>query len=504
MDAKRNSSSTSQPTVLGTFEISLLVDPGEVEHATVTHVRSTGDKVARDLVLAVGALLFAQRQVRMVKDPNRLSAVEEIESACRASRAGTLTAPIAPANARTASIFTVQVLAGSSFGANIEDKLNGMVMDIAGGFATGGLASELLTTLSEPYRTFYREMLEAAIGFWRERRPSLMESTWSWTAALQRLNQLIRQGTEGIGEPQACETCHALRPAGAACLRCGAVPSSSATTTVTPAVPTFTTAPPPPPPPVVAPPIPPTLQERPVVSPSPAPVLTPALAGAPSATGTARDVSPMATETKEAHIEEPSILRAQEPAALADANEAEAPLLAGIVRRGLAMLVDVILGVLLAGFGGFGLTAILMAAGSFGPSDSPSQFASGVAVVIFALYFVAGWAHGGTYGMMLFHLHIVHQSDQRRIGLFPALGRGIGYVLLLAFAGAVFVIGNLIDNQLVFIQGTADTAVRVIIGLISLYILWSGSGQAIISQARRQTWADRFARTLVVLRASGK
>jgi len=505
LEAKTPNPMPPQPAILGTFEISLLVDPGEVGHVTVTQVRSIGDKVARDLVLSVGALLFAQRQIRMVRDPSRLSAVEEIESACRAARSGNANAPVAPVNARSGASFVVQLVAGGTFGVNVEDKLNGMSMDIAGGLATGAVAPELLTTLNEPYRTFFREMLESAVGFWRERRPSLMESTWSWTTALQRLNQLSRQGVHGIGDPQVCEACRALRPAGSACLRCGAVPGSIASSVVTPAVPTFTTAPPPPPPTVVQSPIQTEPQERPAPAPEPTPVLVPALAGAPVATGTAGDVSLPVPQPTEASAEDRDILRANEPILPVEvAEEVEAPPLAGVVRRGLATLLDVAVGLVLGTVGGFGLTAVLLSIGALTTADSPSQFASGVAAIILALYFVAGWAAGGTYGMMLLHLRIVHQSDQRRIGLFPAIGRGVGYLILIVVAGAVFIIGNLIDNQLVFIQGTADTAVRVVIGLIALYILWSGSGQAIISQSRRQTWADRLARTLVISGPSGR
>ena len=505
MEAKTTNPMAPQPAVLGTFEISLLVDSGEVGHVTVTQVRSTGDKVVRDLVLSVGALLFAQRQVRMIRDPSRLSAVEEIESACRAARVGNLKAPVAPANARSGASFMVQLVAAGSFGVNVEDKLNGMGMDIAGGLAAGAVAPELLTTLSEPYRTFYREMLQSAVGFWRERRPSLMESTWSWTAALQRLNQLTRQGVQGIGEPQVCEACHSLRPAGSACLRCGAVPGSIATSVITPAVPTFTTAPPPPPPTVVQSPIQTETQERPARAPEPTPVLVPALAGAPAATETVDDVSVPVSETKETRVEERDILRANEPTSRVEVvEEVEAPPLAGVGRRGAATLLDTVVGLVLGSVGGFGLTAILLSVGAVTTTDNPSQFASGVAAIIFALYFVAGWAAGGTYGMMLLHLRIVHQSDQRRIGLFPAIGRGVGYVILIAAAGAVFIVGNVIDNQLVFIQGTADTAIRIVIGIIALYILWSGSGQAIISQSRRQTWADRLARTLVISGPSGR
>jgi spore maturation protein SpmA len=83
-----------------------------------------------------------------------------------------------------------------------------------------------------------------------------------------------------------------------------------------------------------------------------------------------------------------------------------------------------------------------------------------------------------------------------------AVRRAVGYVVLLALAGAVFYGLNAIDNQLIFIEGTADLVVRIIIGLITLYILWLGTGQPILSGNGRQTIGDKFADTLVTVRKS--
>jgi hypothetical protein len=102
--------------------------------------------------------------------------------------------------------------------------------------------------------------------------------------------------------------------------------------------------------------------------------------------------------------------------------------------------------------------------------------------------------------MFLLHLRLLRAGDRSTVNVFRAFARGIGSLILVGIAVGVFVILILIDNQLPFIQGTADVVFRVIAALIALYALWLGSGQQIVGDAGRQTLGDKVADTVVAVR----
>ena len=505
VESKAETAKQVQSTVLGTLDLTLLLDPAGLGHVSTVDLVSSAEKVAREVPIVVGTLLFAQQQLRMINDPARLVAVEEIEESCRASRAERLVRPTPPANARPVATYRVELLASSGFRINVDEKLAGILSDVAGGLTTGSLPAELLTTLREPYRTFYLEMLEAAIAYWRERRPSLIESTWVWTVALRRLEQLVRGGVESLCESQSCATCGAVRPSGFACLHCGTAPGESRATTAVTSGPGGAGA--------SAPTNASTSSgaeaarspneqvsgatvATQVAAPVPAPVALPTEAG---------PATPSKTEPPDERRTERTILPAQErPPLIAPADEKQEQPLAGLLPRFLALIVDLVIGGVLGLFGGFGLTAVLVALNTFGPADDPRQFFSAAVTVLFALYFILGWTGGETFGMLIFRTQVVQDESRKRCGFFRAVARAFGYTVLLAIGLAVFFIGNQIDNHILFFIPTgtpADDAIRVIVGLISLYVLWLGSGQRILSDPMRRTWADRLGKTLVVVRS---
>src|SRR6185437_5462727 len=196
VDSKAETTKRVQTTSVGSLDFTLSLDAGGTNHWTLSQVRSSTEKLAREVPIVLASLLFAERQMGMINDPSRLAAVREMDEACRAAREGRLVAPIIPPNGRTVATYRVVLLANGGFSVNVEEKLAGVLSDGAGGKTAGALSTELLTTLREPYRTFYLEMLGAAVGFWRERRPSPIESTWVWKVALRRLDQLMRGGVE--------------------------------------------------------------------------------------------------------------------------------------------------------------------------------------------------------------------------------------------------------------------------------------------------------------------
>lgn len=513
-----------EPTVLGSFDVTLLLDAAGSNPTTTIEVRSTSDRVAREVPLVLGALLFAQQQVRKINDPARIAAVEKLAEATAAARGHRLGEPTVPTDSRVVASYQIKLLANGGFRIEVEEKLTTLLSDTSGGLTTGALPARLLTTLPEPYRTFYREMLDAAVAYWREQRPSLLESTWVWAVALRRLDQLVRQGVEGLGEPQACANCGALRPAGFACLHCQSAPGAGAEI-VAPSASTTTAeqvAPSEPPAENQAPPTaaaeavtvataPPPVKEpepaaEPVASQSVAQTLvppTPAPAPDPAPAAVTPPTPPPAARPPVEH----AILPAREvPPGTPEApvqNEVDRWPLAGLPRRGIALLIDLVISVVVGTLGAYGLTQIFLALGSFGPGDDPQQFAMDVSFILIALYFVLGWTGRETFGMQLCRIQVVQQADRTRCGLFPAIGRGIGYLILLALGVAVFFVGMWIDNHIfVFIPtGTpTDDAIRAIIILIALYVLWNGSGQRILGEAARQTWGDKIGKTIVVAR----
>lgn len=488
MVSEAEAKAPQQGTSLAVIEVQLSIESSGARYATTTQLRQSSSRIAREAAQVIAALLFAQRQMRAINDPARLTAVEAITRTCQAARNGSLQRPTIAASSRVAGTYVITLLAGQSFKIDIDAKIDGLVLDAAGGLTTDALAAELLTTLAEPYRTFYREMLDTAVGYWRQRRPSVIESTWAWPVALRRLDQLTRGGAAIAGEPQACESCGLDRPSGTACLHCGAMPGLTAVPLAAPAA---------------------------VLSPTPAASLplaatAPEAIAAPAPTGiidrpVSRPVAPSAPAPRPAEEPAHAIAPAQELAAVAvEGSEPEEPPLplAGFGRRLGATLLDLLSGAALSVIGAFGLTAILLRAQAFGPEDSPRSFLALAVFGIFALYFVLGWAKSETLGSFLFRLRILQAGSRRPAGLLRSAARGIGYIGLFAVALVVFLVLNLIDQQLVFIQGTADLIVRIITGVIALYILWVGWGQAIISGRGRQTWGDRLAGTLVTLRKS--
>lgn len=428
--------------------------------------------------MVISSLLFSQRQMRAINDPARLAAVDALDRACRAARDASLQRPVLATPGRIAADYQITLLAGQSFRIEIDSKIDGILFDTAGGLTAAGLAVELLTTLTEPYRTFYREMLETAVGYWRQRRPSLIESTWVWSVALRRLDQLTRGGAVIAGEPQACETCGLIRPSGAACLHCGAAPGSA----IVPGTATLAETSPP-----IA-----TAAEVSIAAAPPLAITT---------TGSTKAVPPAAPPPREepAHSISPAQELAVEPSETEKAQAEPLPL-AGLGRRLGASVLDLAIGAVLGLIGAFGLTVVLLRAEAFGPADSPGAFLTMAVLAILGLYFVLGWAKNETLGSFLFRLRILRADNHRPAGLLRAVARTIGYLGLVIVAGIVFVVLNLIDQQLIFIQGVADLIVRIIIGIIALYILWIGWGQAIISAQGRQTWGDRLAGTLVTVK----
>ncbi len=506
MDSRAETTKRVQTTSVGTLDLTLSLDASGANHRTLTQVRSSAEKVAREVPIVIGSLLFAERQMRMINDPARLAAVDEMEAARRASREGRLVAEPPPAG-RVAATYRIELLANGGFHATVEEKTIGVLSDAAGGMAAGALPAELLTALREPYRTFYLEMLEAAIGFWRERRPSPIESTWVWKVALRRLDQLMRAGVDGLGKPLICANCHALRPAGSPCLHCESAPGASPLGET--AHPPTTASPP------AVESLPPNRPSEPVAE-APADVAPSVTLSAPPPTiePTPEPVraSSAATERPETASQAPderpatgTILAAQEmpPAMTAVTEEPPKRPLAGLMRRGLSLVVDLVIGFALASFGSLGLTTVFMVVGVLGPADDPRQVFSALWLLFFGLYFVFGWTAGETYGMMICRIQVVREADQGRCGFFHALGRAIGYLLVVGLGVIVFVIGIWIDdNILVFIPGgtPADEAIRVIVGLVALYVMWLGSGQRILGEPARQTWGDRVGKTLVVSR----
>ena len=200
MESKTASQATVQPVTLGEFEVALLLDPVGTDRATVTNVRQTADNIAREVPLVIGALLLTQRAMRATTDPRRLATVAEIEETCKLAREKSPKQPQAPANARTIATYRVKLTGAGGFRIDVDEKLAGISQADATASSVTELAVELLASLQEPYRTFFREMLEAAVVGWTERRPLLTESTWAWPTALQRLNYLVRQGSEHQGE----------------------------------------------------------------------------------------------------------------------------------------------------------------------------------------------------------------------------------------------------------------------------------------------------------------
>lgn len=505
-----NTETTARPRekTLGSFEVTLLRDPTGSSHAVTVQPLTVAENIAREVPLVIGSLLFLQQQMRAVNDPSRLGAVEAMAEACRASREnrsvsrGSLTSP------RPAATYRVTLVANGGFRITVDEKLAGILADAAGGLTASALARELLATLREPYRTFYREMLEAAVDYWHERRPSLIESTWVWTLALRRLDQFVRQGVASLGTPQTCAVCHAVRPAGFPCLHCGTKPGEGgAARPDTTAGSSVGSAPP-----VVAHQVAVPAHPSPVEAPVPVQGETSPSVDASQPVTRAPAPVPVASSRpaparEKEQVPQHTILPAQEtaPIELAPASTDERGRwpLASLLPRAIALLIDLVIAFVVSSFGAIGLVTILLAVGALGPATAVAQAASLPTLVLFALYFLLGWTGGETFGMMIFHLQVVQDGSRQRCGFFRALGRGLGYLAILIAGVAVFYVGNQFDNTVLVSIPTgtpADDAIRAIVLLASLYVIWLGTGQRILSDPRRQTVGDKFGGTLVLAR----
>jgi uncharacterized RDD family membrane protein YckC len=458
-------------TQLGLIDVDLIAGRSGTEYATRTELRSASASFARSVPLIVGALLFAQRQMRMVSDPARFEIITRLQDALAAARTGRLAPPTFPASPRTVASYQIRVSANGTFAIQVDQKTDGLLADSAGAMVTGALAAELLTSLPEPYRAFYGEMIEAALPYWREHRPALGESTWNWGAALRRLDALARGASRSGGEPVTCPDCKSPHPADSACLHCG-----STAEPVAPAAPLSSMLP--------ASPGPgePPVRPAPVVeAPKPNPVAPPPVAASIEAPPAPIPTAPADTGVKEYPV---SIVPAQDIAPVEAVREPDPRLswpLARLGRRFGAAVVDVLIAAVLGSIGGFGATTIALATGNISNDQAGATFFPGVLLIIAALYFILGWSSNESVGMLLFRLRILRQVDREPEGLFRAVVRAIGYLVALGVGLAIVLIGFYIDeNFLPFVVGMADLVLRIIIGLIALYVIWSFTGQRLL------------------------
>ena len=482
MDSTSSAESAGSSTVLGSFDVLLRVDPGSGTSGIVIRPLSSSDRLGRDLALVISSLLFIQRQIRAVSDSARFSAIAGLNAACVSARDGHVVKPTVPSGARLAATYRIDLLADGSFYVNVDQKLDGILEDPAGILSSTGLALEILTTCSEPHRSFFRQMLEAAASFWRLRRPSSVESTWDWAVALRQLDQLSRGITDPFAPTQMCETCGAVRPVGSSCLRCGAEPGS-ARPVGRPGAPVQ-----------VAPP----LSDNVAGALSLGITLSPPPTGPITATVTAPAQPPIPRVERVAEILKatPSV-----PADPGGANDFDDTLpLAGLPRRFAAFVLDLASGALLGAIGTFGLLAILISTGGLMASDDPRGIVTFSVLAIVLLYLVLGWSRGETLGMLVTRTRLLRRDNGKPSGLPSAFMRVVGSVVIFGLGLIAFTIIWLIDNNLSFVQGLADRAIRVGGGAVGMYIIWLGTGRAIIGQPTRQTLPDRLGGTIVAIR----
>lgn len=483
MTDTRTTSSSSQ---LGVLDINLITSRSGPDCATQTELRSVAPGVARSIPIIIGALLFTQRQIRTNSDPTRLETVAKLQASVAAARDGSLTAPRAPGNGRAAAIYQIVVSANGAFRIELEQKLDGVLSDAAGSLTTRALADELLTTLPEPYRSFFAEMLQAAIPVWRERRPPLGESTWNWPIALRRLDTLVRGETTSDLEGVICPDCRSIRPINSPCLRCGSTAQPTAPPVEVTSLIAASDGPNQEPPRSAAS----LLGGAPVTSP-----LNPITIAEPTAP--APPVEPAVATFS------PSIVPAQDLAPDQVIREPETYLswpLASFGRRLGAALVDTAVAVVLGVVGAFGATMIGLASGGIAGDQAGQSFFPSAALLIAGLYFILGWSSNETAGMLLFRLRLIRQINRKPGGIFRAFFRAVGYLLTIVIGIAIFAVGLFIDSRLPFVVGTLETVYQIIVGVISLYAIWSLTGQRILTGRDRQTLGDQFARSVVTLK----
>ncbi|MGH2457700.1 MAG: hypothetical protein ACRDIY_02405, partial [Chloroflexota bacterium] len=126
MDSRTETARHVQATSVGSLEITLSIDPNRGNQRTLTELRPSSGKLAREVPIVIGSLLFAEWQMRMINDPSRLVAVTTMENAGRAAREGHLVAPAAPPGGRAAgATYRVELLANGGFQVKVDEKLAG-------------------------------------------------------------------------------------------------------------------------------------------------------------------------------------------------------------------------------------------------------------------------------------------------------------------------------------------------------------------------------------------
>lgn len=480
-------------TRLGVVDVELIRDRTGGGYMTHAELRSASGGVARGVPLIIGALLFAQRQMRPISDPARLETVARLQEAVNAARAGRLAPPKSLTNPRTVASFQIAVTANGAFGIQVEQKLDGLLADEAGPLAISALAEELLSSLPEPYRAFYGEMLQAALPSWRERRPPLGESTWNWSVALRRLDALVRADSASGDEPVVCPDCKALRQPNSACLRCGSTaepaPTIAHASSILPASEGPETV-------VVRPAAEPEVPRPPALPP-----IVPRETPLPPLPEPAQATADPAVTTYD-----PNVAPAQDFAPGQVVQQPEPRFgwpLARLPRRLGAAIVDLIIAAILGVIGGFGATTLALATGGITNDQAGAFFFPSVVVIIATLYFVLGWSSNEAVGMLVFRLRLLRPADRKPGGFLRAVARAVGYFIALAIGLAIMFVGLFIDARLPFIVGTADTIYQIILGLIALYVVWSLTGQRILTGSDRQTIGDQLARTIVAFSPRG-
>ncbi len=489
MDSMSPAESSDPRTLLASYEVSLRFDPGLGRSAVAIHPMSVSDRIGRDVALIISSLLFVQRQIRSLSDSSRFAAIASLSAACVSARDGRVVRPAVTSNAQVGAIYQVNLLANGNFHIKVDQKLDGIVADTAGSLTAGGVALEILATTTDPYRAFFRQMIESATSYWRDRRSSSEESTWDWAAALRQLDQLTRGLTDPLAPSGMCEVCGAIRPVGSNCLRCGAEPFLVQTAPVAKA----------------STPIEPLRTEASLPSTAPGSLLTSAPAtGSSSGQYVSVTATPQTTEPPLATMLAATSAMSDAPVDVETLTRSDSRSwpVAGLFRRLIATILDVTSGVALGAIGAFGLLSILVASGSMSTSDDPRPLTFLILIAIVLLYAALGWSKGETLGMLVTRTRILRADDRRPAGLSQTFMRGLGSYVTIALGLIVFALITFINANLSFIQGTADLVVRIGAVVVGLYVIWLGSGQRILSRSNRQTLADRIAGTIVAIRQS--
>jgi len=211
--------------------------------------------------------------------------------------------------------------------------------------------------------------------------------------------------------------------------------------------------------------------------------------------------SPAPSTEVRSEILKASNVERQSPAGTAQPGvDDENVALAGLPRRFVGLLLDVVSGAVLASIGAFGLLQILASWGVVGPADDPRPLTILVSLGIFLLYLAFGWSKGETLGMLVTRTRLLRPEDRRPAGLGRAFMRAVGAYVTFGLGLLAFAIITFVNLNLTFIQGTADLAVRIGAVVVGLYVIWLGSGQRIVARPRRQSLADRIGGTIVAIR----